>query len=141
MALSGISIQRFKELRKNMRLANIYEKDIEESFIRSSGPGGQNVNKVSTCVALYHRPTEIRVKSQQERTQGLNRYIARCLLLAKIEQHQRLLRQLAVHEREKKRRQNRKRTYAQKEKILVGKRRRSEKKEFRRKVRPYKLGE
>ena len=65
----------------------IQESDIVERFIRSSGHGGQNVNKVSTCVYLKHLPTGIEVKCQQERYQAANRFFARRLLVQKIEQH------------------------------------------------------
>ena len=128
-----------KDLHKRMHLAGIHEKDIEESFVRSSGPGGQNVNKVSTCVVLHHRPTGIRVKAQQARTQGLNRYQARCMLLERIEQRQHTVEQNAVHEREKRKRQDRKRGRAEKERTLEQKRRRTEKKEFRKKIQSNKL--
>lgn len=139
MASIGISSVAFKDLRKRMHLAGILEKDIEESFVRSSGPGGQNVNKVSTCVILHHRPTGVRVKAQQARSQGLNRYQARRMLLEKIEARQRAERQSIVRALEKRKRQNRKRSRAEKEKILEKKRRKSEKKEFRKKIRSYKL--
>ena len=68
-----------------MARLGIREQDIVESFIRSKGPGGQNVNKTSTCVYLKHIPTGIEVKCQKERMQVLNRYIARKILVSKIE--------------------------------------------------------
>jgi protein subunit release factor B len=64
----------------------VTEGDLEESFVRSGGHGGQNVNKTSTCVMLVHKPTGLQVKSQATRQQGLNRFIARRLLLDKIEE-------------------------------------------------------
>ena len=135
----GVSIGKLKELYKKMRTMNIFEKDIHEDFVRSSGRGGQNVNKVSTCVVLYHQPTGIRVKSQQERTQGLNRYIARCRLLKIIMQKQIARQQKYVHDREKRRRQKRIRPYALKEKILEGKHRQTQKKQLRAKIWTHKL--
>src|SRR5436190_22715071 len=73
------------QLARRMAEVGIREEDIEESFVRSGGHGGQNVNKSSTCVMLLHRPTRVQVKSQTTRQQGLNRIIARRLLLDKIE--------------------------------------------------------
>ena len=137
----GISPTKLKELRKKMHIAGIHEKDMDESFVRSSGPGGQNVNKVSTCVVLHHRPTGIRVKAQQARSQGLNRYQARCTLLERIEQRQRAVQQNVITDREKRKRQNRKRGRAEKERMLEQKHRRTEKKEFRKKIRSQKLGD
>ncbi len=74
-----------KAIRKKLDDLGIYEKDIKESFIRSHGRGGQKVNKTSTCVYLKHIPTGTEVKCRKARTQGLNRYYARVLLLEKIE--------------------------------------------------------
>jgi len=111
----------------------IREEDLQESFIRSSGPGGQNVNKVATCVVLVHRPTGISVKFQEGRTQAANRLKARELLLKKIvhmREQQRLAKKQAA---ELKKRQNRRRPKALKEKILEFKRKQAEKKSGRKK--------
>lgn len=119
----------------------IFEKDIVETFVRSSGPGGQNVNKVSSCVVLYHRPTKVMVRSQHERSQGLNRYMARCWLIDKIEKKQRKERMAEIYEREKRKRQTRKRSKALKEGILESKRQISQKKRERQRIRPHRLEE
>jgi protein subunit release factor B len=68
-----------------MAALGVRETDIEESFVRSGGHGGQNVNKVATCVMLLHRPSGVQVECQDTRQQGLNRFLARKLLLDKIE--------------------------------------------------------
>ena len=68
-----------------MERFGIREEDIEESFVRSGGPGGQNVNKVSTCVVLKHYPTGLIVKCQKDRAQAMNRYLARRMLAEKLE--------------------------------------------------------
>src|ERR1043165_8015135 len=98
-----------------MAALNVREADIEESFVRSGGHGGQNVNKTSTCVMLIHRPTGLQVKCQATRQQGLNRFLARRLLLDKIEERQKGY--VAAHraEIEKIRRQKRKRSRRAKE--------------------------
>ncbi len=110
---------------------NIREEDVEESFVRSGGKGGQKVNKASTCVYLKHIPTGIEVKCQEERSQGLNRYRARVILARKIEQ---MIRGEESEERkrvEKIKRQKRKRSKRAKEKMLAEKRITSEKKKLR----------
>lgn len=117
----------------------IFEKDIKETFVRSSGPGGQNVNKVSTCVVLIHGPTKIQVKCSHERSQGLNRYKARRLLIAKIQQKRRQAKQKEIDERQKKKRQNRKRSKAAKERMLESKKETSKKKKARQRIMPHKL--
>ena len=77
MILYPVSEEKSKWLKERMEVLGIYEKDIEERFIRSSGRGGQKVNKTSTCVYLKHIPTGIEVKWMKERNQSLNRFLAR----------------------------------------------------------------
>ena len=117
-----------KALREKLDSLGIFEKDIDESFIRSQGSGGQKVNKTSTCVYLKHLPTGTEVKCQKTRSQGLNRYYARELLFEKIE------RKIKGEESEeekriaKVRRQKRKRSKRAKEKMLREKHLQSSKK-------------
>ena len=113
-----VSADKVRELRERMERLGIREDDLDEQFVRSGGKGGQNVNKVSTCVVLVHKISGIRVKCQQERSQGMNRYFARKLLADKIET-ERLGKQSAQQqEAEKVRRQKRRRSRRAKEKML-----------------------
>src|SRR6266498_5111338 len=80
-----VSLEKEDQLAQRMAALGVREVDVEESFVRSGGHGGQNVNKTATCVMLLHRPTGLQVKCQATRQQGLNRFIARRLLLDKIE--------------------------------------------------------
>lgn len=122
-------------LEEKMLRLGIRESDIVENFVRSAGPGGQNVNKTSTCVYLKHLPTGIEVKCQRERSQAVNRYVARQILVKKIET--RVLGRLSEERRkaEKIRRQKRRRSRRAKLKILEAKRRQSQKKLLRGPVR------
>ena len=86
----------------------ILEKDIEEKFVRSSGKGGQKVNKTSTCVFLRHLPTGIEVKYSRERSQSLNRFLARRELVKRIEKSSGEL-TLGEIERQKRKKQKAKR--------------------------------
>ncbi len=141
MAYLGVSEDKEKALQGRMRRLGVYQEDIKESFIHSSGPGGQNVNKVATCVFLQHIPTGLQVKCSRERSQQLNRYYARCLLLEKIEQQQKEARQKQIQALQKEKRKNRKRPVFLKEKILQSKHARSEKKRVRAKVKTHKWDE
>lgn len=114
-----------------MEELGIREEDLEESFIRSGGRGGQHVNKTSTCVYIKHIPTGMEVKCQEERSQGLNRYRARVLLARKIDEMVRGEESLERQRIEKIRRQKRKRSKRAKEKMLAGKKITSEKKRLR----------
>lgn len=81
----GVTERKAAELEQRMSKCKLYEKDIEEKFVRSSGPGGQKVNKSSSCVHLTHRPSGQAVKMQKSRTQKLNRYYARKRLCEMLE--------------------------------------------------------
>jgi protein subunit release factor B len=85
MSLFPVSEEKNRWLRERMEALGVYERDIEEKFIRSSGSGGQKVNKTSTCVYLKHIPTGIEVKWMEERSQSLNRFLARRELVRRIE--------------------------------------------------------
>jgi len=114
-----------------MQRLGVRESELEERFIRASGPGGQNVNKVSTCVVLRHAPSGLEVRCQRERSQALNRFLARRLLLARLEA-ERLGRLSAQAQRIAKiRRQKRRRSRRAKEQLLHDKRVRALKKSLR----------
>lgn len=85
MADFAVSDEKNRWLRLKMAEMGIREEDLVESFVRSSGNGGQHVNKTSSCVQLKHKPTGIAVTCMRERSQSVNRYIARRDLLEKIE--------------------------------------------------------
>ena len=111
--------------------------DVIESFVRSSGPGGQNVNKVSTCVALLHKPTGIIVKCQKFRTQFLNRQQAWEMLRQALQEREDKARLFRQSKREKIRRQNRKRSLSAKERMLENKKKNTLKKQSRKKLKSW----
>ena len=114
-----------------MKALEVRESDLEEMFVRSGGAGGQKVNKSSSCVMLLHRPTGLRVKCQTTRHQALNRFLARRLLLDKIERMQKGFLESERSRLQKIRRQKRKRSRRAKERLLADKARHSEKKRLR----------
>ena len=117
-----------------MASLGVAESDLRETFVRSSGPGGQKVNKTSSRVQLVHIPTGLSVKCQRERSQALNRFLARRLLLDRIERLRKGVVEAEKDRVEKIRRQKRKRSKRAKEKMLEGKHHQSEKKGLRGKV-------
>jgi len=129
-----VSAEKENAIAARMLTLGVAESDLEESFVRSSGPGGQKVNKTSSCVYLVHIPTGLSVKCQRERSQSLNRYLARKLLLDKIEIAQKGFIAEEKEKLEKVRRQKRKRSKRAKEKILTAKHQQAEKKVLRGKV-------
>jgi protein subunit release factor B len=129
-----VSSDKEKGLLERMERLGIRKEDIEESFVRSSGPGGQHVNKTSTCVYVIHVPSGLSVKCGRTRSQALNRFYARRLLLDKIEKAMTGVVEEELNRIEKLKRQKRKRSKRAKEKMLQAKHRQSEKKSLRSKV-------
>lgn len=130
--MTFITPQKLADLENQLKARGIRREDVTEKFLRSSGAGGQNVNKVSSAVYLKHLPTGIEVKMRQERSQALNRYLAWRLLLEKIESKQLGEKSKRRKEIEKIRRQKRKRSRRAKERMLGEKRKQSQKKRSRR---------
>ena len=116
---------------KESRIKALRESDLKETFARSGGPGGQNVNKVSTAVTLWDRASGISVTVQDSRSQSINRKLARERLLALVEMKERKARAERRAARERARRQNSPRPLALKRRILETKRKRSNLKKLR----------
>ncbi|MBI5687261.1 MAG: peptide chain release factor-like protein [Verrucomicrobia bacterium] len=134
MSAFPVSPDKETQLAQRMTALGVREADIEETFVRSGGHGGQNVNKCATCVQLIHRPTRLQVKCQSTRQQGLNRFLARRLLLDKIEALQKGYVDAARDRSEKIRRQKRRRSRRSKQRMLADKSHQAAKKESRRPV-------
>ena len=134
MSAFPVSLEKETLLAQRMAALGVREDEIEETFVRSGGHGGQNVNKTSTCVMLLHRPTGLQVKCQATRQQGLNRFIARRLLLDKIEARKRGYVAAQRAELEKIRRQKRRRSRRAKNRMLADKAHHADKKASRRPV-------
>ena len=130
-----VSEKKYLALLQRMERLGVKEEDLEENFIRGSGSGGQKINKTSSCVTLLHRPTGVQVRCSRERSQSLNRYIARVLLLEKIERDVLHQETEAMRAGAKARRQKARRSRKSKAKMLERKRQQSEKKSFRGPVR------
>lgn len=130
----GVREEKKRALEKEMRKFDVCEGDLLEKFVRASGPGGQNINKVATCVYLKHLPTGFEVKMQKTRSQALNRFLARRELVRKIESQ--ILGKESEEEkrRQKIRRAKQRRSRRAKKKILERKRLQAQKKRLR--VRP-----
>ena len=123
-----VSPEKEAELLARLARVGVRDEDLLEKFVRSSGPGGQNVNKVSTAVYLKHLPTGIEVRSQEARSQGLNRFAARRKLAELLEARltgERTAREKAAF---KARKQKRRRSRRAKEKVLAAKHHQSQKK-------------
>jgi protein subunit release factor B len=120
-----------RSVEQRMKELGILESELEEIFARSGGPGGQNVNKVSTAVTLRHLPSGLRVTVQDSRSQAVNRKLARERLLEAMERRRQDERALELSRREKIRRQRSPRPRALKRRILEGKRQRSKLKKLR----------
>jgi protein subunit release factor B len=136
MPVFPVRPEKEKAIRERMEALGLREEDIQESFVRSRGRGGQHVNKVSTCVKLRHAPTGVEVRCEAGRSQAMNRYQARVILADKVE---RLIRGRESEEQKriaKLRRQKKRRSRRAKEKVLEQKRLQAEKKVLRRKIAP-----
>ncbi len=127
-----VSLEKQDRLAQRMAALGVREVELAESFVRSGGHGGQNVNKVATCVQLVHLPTGLQVKCQETRQQGMNRYLARCLLLDKLEERRRAREAAIRDEAALRRRRNRRPSRAAKARMLADKAHRSARKQARR---------
>ena len=125
MCAWSINPEKTSELHRRMTALGIHEGDLTEKFVRGSGPGGQKVNKTSSCVYLLHRPTGIEVKCQRERSQAMNRFLARRELCDRVEERIKGAASARQQEIEKIRRRKRQKSRRQKLRMVADKHHRS----------------
>jgi len=131
MGMFAVSQKKEEALLARMEKLGVREEDLRETFVRASGSGGQKVNKTSSCVFLMHVPTGLSVKCQDERSRAMNRFLARRILIDRIERIQKGRASLQRQKIEKIKRQKRKRSKRAQEKVLRLKHIQSEKKTLR----------
>ena len=127
-----VTADKERALLARLAALGIREDELEERFVRSGGKGGQNVNKVATCVVLRHSPSGIVAKCQETRTQAMNRFLARRRLADEIEARRRGEASARAQEAARIRRQKRRRSRRAKEKVLAAKHAQADKKLMRR---------
>lgn len=132
MPLFPVSPEKQKQLEERMARLGLRDSDLIEEFVKGSGAGGQKINKTSMAVSLRHQPSGLMVRCQESRSQALNRFLARRLLVEKLEAALQGRRSREQQEREKIRRQKRKRSRRAKEKMLADKKHHAGKKAMRR---------
>lgn len=132
--MSYVTEEKREALLARMAAEGIREGDLVEQFIRGSGAGGQKINKTSSCVYLLHKPSGIEIKCQRERSQAMNRFLARRELCDKLEERRKGAASARQQEQERIRRQKRRRSRRAKARMLDGKRQQGEKKAMRRSV-------
>ncbi len=137
--MKGLQVraEKLAQLQRDMDAVGAQEMDLEESFILGTGPGGQKVNKTSVCVRLVHRPSGTIIKCAKTRSRALNRYYARVLLCERLDEQIRGAASRRQQAQEKIRRQKRRRSRRQREKVLAEKHRQSERKAGRKPVNPH----
>jgi len=123
------------QIEQRLAALGVTPAEVDESFVRGTGPGGQKINKTSSTVMLRHRPTGVEVRCQAGRSQAANREQAWATLCAKLEERRRAARAAAKTERERERRRRRPKSAAQKRRMVDDKRRRSRVKQQRGRVR------
>lgn len=136
MTPSVVTPAKREELAIRMQRLGIREEDLDESFVRGSGPGGQKINKTSVCVVITHRPSGLMVRCQETRSRELNRFLARRRLADKLAEAVEGERSEREHHAEKVRRQKRRRSRRAKEKMLTDKHEQARKKAARGPVAP-----
>lgn len=129
--MAPVNGEKERALHERMERLGLCERDLDERFIRGGGPGGQKINKTSVVVCLRHRPTGIEVRCGAERSQALNRFLARRALCDRIEARSTGERTAAQQARERIRRQKRRRSRRQKARMLADKRAIGQKKALR----------
>ena len=130
-----VSPEKQRKLLADMRRLGAEEEQLEETFIKGSGSGGQKINKTASCVRLKHLPSGLEVRCQESRSQSLNRYYARRLLCDKLIEQRDDEKSKRQMKSEKIRRQKRRRSRRQKEKMLDQKSKQGAKKLLRGKPR------
>lgn len=133
--LFSVGDDKARGLRERMARLGIREADLDERFIRGSGPGGQKINKTASCIAISHRPTRIEVRCQTSRSQALNRFLARRELCDRVEERILGAASARRQEIERIRRQKRRRSRRQKERMLADKKQHAAIKSMRGRVR------
>lgn len=131
-----LSPETIERIKAKMAVAGVAEEDIEETFVRGGGSGGQKINKTSSCVRLLHRPTGTQIRCQETRSREANRWLARRMLAEKMLEAARSEESARIQEAEKIRRQKRRRSRRQKARMLADKRMHSAKKALRGRVNP-----